>query len=332
MYKCTECGCITENKPDFCECGNDKFILIEGNTVEISPVKLNKPGFSFTEKFNFHKNLPSVVIFAICMILSVFALIFLEIPQSEKTTVSENTLQEKKDLKKIEDIWVQSKAKVVVPEAEPQVAKENISVLPTEIKKPSVLTVSNVPKVTKPVQVAAKSKNTVLPQKNQIKVNSKTNNQNTVKQQSPKPATVNKPAPAAQNRSVGNIQNTTKTQQNTSVQTQNPPVPVVQAPPVTDYKALNAYKISLRDVISSKIDFKSVAGDGSCKVSFSVNSSGYPVNKTFTVKSTNPLLNNAVAAAFNNLNVVPTPPNFYSGEKFTLSVYLKDGKFSVSLN
>ena len=34
MYKCTECGCEFENKPDFCDCGNDEFIFEEKKQEE----------------------------------------------------------------------------------------------------------------------------------------------------------------------------------------------------------------------------------------------------------------------------------------------------------
>ena len=27
MYKCTECGMEYEVKPDYCDCGNDEFII-----------------------------------------------------------------------------------------------------------------------------------------------------------------------------------------------------------------------------------------------------------------------------------------------------------------
>ena len=86
MFKCTVCQKLYASQPDYCECGNDEFILIQESFHQ--------------EKTHLCKNsdLLSVLIFTVCIILSGCVLFLFNpvkkshksAPKSEKTLVQNN--------------------------------------------------------------------------------------------------------------------------------------------------------------------------------------------------------------------------------------------------
>lgn len=84
IYKCKECGCEYNTKPDFCECGNDEFNEVyETTPKDKAPLKMNLG----------KKDILSWVIFGICMILSILTLAFFPkiSEKSEVTTTKQQT-------------------------------------------------------------------------------------------------------------------------------------------------------------------------------------------------------------------------------------------------
>ena len=65
MYKCSECGKVFNSKPEYCDCGNDEFI---------SDKLLQSKSKTQTQNIKFGGNLLSLIIFFICLILSVIIL------------------------------------------------------------------------------------------------------------------------------------------------------------------------------------------------------------------------------------------------------------------
>ena len=91
MFRCTECQAEYDKKPDYCDCGNDIFeeIVIQDNnpekpsqavlttknsiqpeeTIDVTPKPIKK------EKTFF--DIPSTIIFSICIILSFIIIFFI---------------------------------------------------------------------------------------------------------------------------------------------------------------------------------------------------------------------------------------------------------------
>jgi len=99
MFRCKECGCEYEVKPDFCECGNDEFDFVE-QEPDIVVSKKRKPLAL--------KELLSWLIFGICVILSVLVLLFFPKINPDGTVEPENVMQEvmHENIPSIESFWV----------------------------------------------------------------------------------------------------------------------------------------------------------------------------------------------------------------------------------
>lgn len=99
MFRCKECGCEYEVKPDFCECGNDEFDFTE-----------KEPDIVFSKKLKplALKELLSWLIFGICVILSVLVLLFFPKINPDGSVEPENVRQEvmHENIPSIESFWV----------------------------------------------------------------------------------------------------------------------------------------------------------------------------------------------------------------------------------
>jgi len=95
---------------------------------------------------------------------------------------------------------------------------------------------------------------------------------------------------------------------------------------------VNNYKASLRNTIGKKINFANVVGDGSCAVSFTVDSNGKLTNRKFSKQSSNITLNDAVYSAMMSTPTFKAPPEGYKGETMTINVKFYNGNFEISLN
>ena len=101
MFKCSECGCEYDKKPDFCDCGNNLF-------EQINDIPAEKPSF----KLNLDKSeLLSWVIFFVCIVLSILILIFFPKidpqPQNKPAVAVKETPQ--KDIPSLNSFWIDCK-------------------------------------------------------------------------------------------------------------------------------------------------------------------------------------------------------------------------------
>ena len=91
------------------------------------------------------------------------------------------------------------------------------------------------------------------------------------------------------------------------------------------------YKAGLRNTIGRKIDFTKVVGDGTCAVSFKVNSSGKLTNRAFTKQSNNITLNDAVYAAVMATPTYNPPPSAYNNETMSITITFYNGNYEISI-
>lgn len=94
---------------------------------------------------------------------------------------------------------------------------------------------------------------------------------------------------------------------------------------------LTAYKAQLRNTIGRKIDFTRVIGDGSCTVSFKIDSNGKLTNRTFSKQSSNNTLNDEVYKAVMATPTFSPPPSAYNKETLNLNIRFSNGNFEISL-
>ncbi len=317
MFKCKDCGSEYKEKPDYCDCGNDTFDEIKDETIgtidkteetktqqqkesdNIKPKSKKNEKYIKTDKI-------SLLIFAVCLILSIIILFFPVNTPVNTDNIKENNEQNIISIPSVNSIWDNSipvVQKTELPKTEPvsseeTVVKKNPKVNENTDNKKDLNTTpakSETPKITK---VKLTKNTTVKPKQTDSSVPKKQNEQ--ITKQTQKPTTTVKPT-----------SNTNNTQNEIS---------------------LNSYKIGLRNKIGSHIDFASVAGDGACAVTFKIDVNGKLINRKFVQQSENTSLNDAV---YNAMLAVPnykTPPSTYKNNTLKLSVKFISGNFEVSLD
>jgi len=317
MFKCKDCGSEYKEKPDYCDCGNDTFDEIKDETIgtidKTEETKTQqqkesdniKPKSKKTEK-PIKTDKISLLIFVVCLILSIIILFFPVNTPLNTDNIKENNEQNIISIPSVNSIWDNSipvVQKTELPKTEPvsseeTVVKKNPKVNENTDNKKDLNTTpakSETPKITK---VKLTKNTTVKPKQTDSSVPKKQNEQ--ITKQTQKPTTTVKPT-----------SNTNNTQNEIS---------------------LNSYKIGLRNKIGSHIDFASVVGDGACAVTFKIDVNGKLINRKFVQQSENTSLNDAV---YNAMLAVPnykTPPSTYKDNTLKLSVKFISGNFEVSLD
>lgn len=311
MYRCTDCSQVYKEKPEYCDCGNNVF-------EEIPDIEeLSNFQFDFEQNLNYQdedkfepdsekvianksNDLPSVLIFIFCIILSICSFIFIgkDNKQDNKSNVDNKNQQvsvSKKtvDIPQIDEIWKENPNKTA---SEKELSRNDVNVSEnTSEKSPVTQTVTVVQKQdNKPKTVIAKNN----PSNNTINTN--VSNKPVVKKQ-----TVNKTA-------------------NT-----------ITKPKTIDYaaakKELLNYKIALRNKMAANVNFASVVGDGNCVVTFKIDKSGKLIDRKFTKLSQNDSVNDAVYAAVMQTPAYNPPPIAYKGETLSFSFKMYGGNFEIDL-
>lgn len=139
MFKCKECGCEYEEKPDYCDCGNDTFDEIKTPKKEIPPTpqtknqemvfspkpaqqkQLKKTQKTFSEQYpefermkNFFDPI-STVVFVICIITAIAVIFFIGNPEETPTKTAETSTTEVQQVQipSIESFWDNSTAGII---------------------------------------------------------------------------------------------------------------------------------------------------------------------------------------------------------------------------
>lgn len=335
MYKCTECGLEFENKPDFCDCGNDEFVLtVEEKTVEETvpePVRTEEKtqeNIQTYENISYNNSIQhepyklpvspyALAVFILCIIFSLFIL-FLWNPVSQTTEKVTEIIEkvENKNIPSIDKLW-KTPAPVVQTEhkSEP-VIKQEIKQIVSNIPKPAATVKQPVakPKNTQPVKAQTK----VTQPKTQPKT--QTNVQKTVQQ-----PTVND----AQKQAEEAVRKAREAQQKAE---QEALIAAQKAKEAASAKQeLYNYKINLRNEIGKKIDFTRVIGDGDCAITFKIDQNGKLINRSFAKQSSNITLNNSVYNAVMATPVFQQPPKAYNNETLRLNISFTNGNFAITL-
>ena len=344
MYKCKECGAEYEEKPDYCDCGNDEFeevgVKIEEKIVETETPVIEKPKPTEAKSFRtpmqdnyipkreFNIDPISLSIFIVCILLSIYVLFFAFNPKEsdENAEVKQEMTTIPKNIPAIDKIW--NNALPVVKKEEPK------KVEPEENIIKQIIPVQTQQKAENKKQTTMKKVTTVpLKKSNQIKNNVSTKQQIIAQEQAKKAADekAKKEALAKQK---------AEAERKAAEDAQIKKLKAEQAKKAAEEKAQKAqvakqelvvYKANLRNTIARKIDFTRVIGDGSCTVSFKIDSNGRFYNRSFTKQSSNNTLNDAV---YNAIMATPSfnpPPEAYNNEVLSINIKFYNGNFEISL-
>lgn len=281
MFRCKECGCEFDIKPEYCDCGNNTFDEI------ISVQNSKNPDI---------RQIISVVFFVLCLILAIIPWTIKPKAKTEQPEPKvESGVQTELTIPDIEKLWVDSRPKLS-GDTSAQVVKK-------EVQKPLK---SVVQPIAKPVQ-----KKPPKPVKSVTSSGTKNTNQK---------VTAQKPPEVVE-----------KVSQQVMSQTQSakPQKAAVKTAPV-DMTPLINYKNDLRIALLSKLNVPNIQGVGDCAVSFSVNSDGKLLNRSFVYKSSNKSVNDEVYYMLMRLPYFKKPPSIYKGEILKLKFYFNNGYYEIS--
>ena len=359
MFRCKECGAEYEEKPDYCDCGNDEFEVIGVAEKKEEPVKeikqadipqekveekplvmpassMNFNNFaaqnSYIHKRTFNIDPVSLFIFIVCIILSLYVIFFAFNPAEEETKSEiKQEVVTPENIPSVDKIW--NNALPVVKKEEPKVEEtvENIikQIIPVQTpKKTETTTQKNT--ITKPKVTTVPLKTTT--QKTQT---TKTVTTTAAKQQSNTNAQeqAKKAAQEAAKQKSEQERKAAEAEQLKKLQAE-------QAKKTAEVKAKQTaaakqeytnYKAQLRNTIGRKIDFTRVIGDGSCTVAFKIDPNGRLINRSFAKQSSNNTLNDAVYAAVMATPSFTPPPEAYNNEVLNLNIKFSNGNFEISL-
>lgn len=331
MYKCNDCGRQYQEKPDFCECGNNIFEEININaapkrTVQNQEIDQIVPNNN-DDKFYIFLGL-------IIFIMFFLALLFVGIKNIKAKNQTEEKPSEVKEVQQVktENTTPESQS---APKVIKQVFVDTLTNLapksaPEQVQKTEQpVKTANQPKKTEAVKSVVKE--TKKQQTNPVKTAPKT----------VKPAQTTSPQPKPQQPAQVQIpkQQTTQPQNTAPQQTQpSSQLPNLKMPVQTPVntaalkKELLQYKISLRNKISADINFINVIGDGTCVITFKISSSGKLTNRAFAKQSDNESLNDAVYSAVMRHPAFNPPPAGYKNETLRLTVKKFGSNFEVDLS
>lgn len=355
MYKCKECGLEYNDKPLYCDCGNDDFEIItapqvtnkinkqteeeslKGNPETINKIESNKAVLGDTSPNSYTKTTTeqassilrhiknidpfSGVIFVLCIIISFYIIFYAWNADDTQITDIPKDTNTYNNIPSIDKLWNNT----APADKEKPVQKQTKEVVSPEIKKivsiPST-TQKNTVKLTKSTK-PAKQQTVSKPNKPQ------TSSDNTVKNQVQKiktPDTIQKETKSSQPVQTIAIPKTQKTEAEIAAEKAE------QAKQNANAKLEYAnYKTALRNTIGKKIDFTKVVGDGNCTVAFRIDATGKLINRSFSKQSSNITLNDAVYAAVMSTPSYSPPPSAYKNETLNLNISFYNGNFEISL-
>ena len=309
------------------------------------------------------ESVASWLFFLTCLMLSFAIIFFINPPEKEEEKVVEKPVEETLFIPSLDSFWNNEKPKsaqiqastpkkqeqqLIAKVVEPQIIKpKEVETKPqNQQPKTTKVELKYFPNVNNTKNTQPKKTNTTVSTKPKQTQPQKQSQQQTQQQTKPKTtqtktttqtAQVQKPVQNQQTAKQSNIQVQTKTQpvqnQQTVAKTQTAPVQNTQTVNTqVSKKELTTYKANLRNTIGKKIDFANVVGDGSCTVSFKIDSNGKLINRSFSKQSSNTTLNDAVYKAVMQTPSYNPPPAAYNGETMSLKTSFYNGNFEVTLN
>lgn len=325
MFRCTDCDAEYKIKPDYCECGNDKFIERE-DKPEIKPLR------DIDDEPQHHKktssgDIVSIAIFVICLILAIIPWLIPSKP-TDKTPSEQNKIETPvKDIPSIDKIWndapprqIQQPEKIETPVEKFIESVEKI-VAPTPVKvekKPQQTLTTSKSKQTQAQQVKKQAKQQTTTSKTTTQAPQQKTKQET------KATTTSKPQAQAQTQQQTQQVKKVEQSQQTQVKSQTPAKPKMEA------KAFQTYKNGIRLELMSRLDLVKIKGSGTCEVKFSVDSTGKLINRNFVYQSGNKSMDDQIYLMLMRLPSYRVPPANYNDEVIKIKFTVDNGAYEVS--
>lgn len=292
MFRCTDCQKIYEQKPDYCDCGNNVFdeLLSAVKVEKIKTKKSFKEQYPQVDRLMNSLDVLSVSVFLVCIILSILSLIFIQ-PSKE---ISENKpiINQSKTINSIPDIdklWV---TKVYSEKAE-----------------------------------AFGSKSTT----NEEKVN-QTPQRKVIKKQQPKaqqsPKTQSQSSSSVKIKQTSSTVDSEKKETKQIFKENQVKEEKVVEKNIDE--EMNNYKVALRQALFNNLEVTAITGSGDCVIEFSIAKDGKLINRNFTKQSQNASVNQTVYNMMMKLPYYYAPPKTYSGDKIKLHFVFDNGNYSIS--
>lgn len=335
IYKCKNCGQNYYEKPDFCECGNNVFVLIKSfdNTNSDISQKYKDdfstlyPNNEFVEQEDilYDKNnskiltVFSCVIFVISLILSsvfVYKGIVYKPVLNEKNIVSKNI--NNKNIPYVDTYWdnsIISSNKQSANIRSNKIANIENIIFETPTTKSEI--VMNKIDATSKSSIENENTNSVKKsQKTVTDLNQKVNqvNEKLLKNNVEKVVTTNK-----------NIQNN-KSSNDIPEKVSSADIKK-QEQEIAD---LLQYKADLRLRLFQHFPILNVFGYGVAVIGFNISSEGKLNNRRFIQQSENKSLNDALYHMLMSVPIYSPPPKYYKGEDIVLKMEFNNGYYSFS--
>lgn len=335
IYKCKNCGQNYYEKPDFCECGNNVFVLIKSfdNTNSDISQKYKDdfstlyPNNEFVEQEDilYDKNnskiliVFSCVIFVISLILSSVFLykgIVYKPVLNEKNIVSKNI--NNKNIPYVDTYWdnsIISSNKQSANIRSNKIANIENIIFETPKTKPEIV----MNKIDATSKSSTENKNTNSVKKSQKTV---TDLNQKVTQVNEKPLKNNVEKVVTTNKNIQNNKSSNDIPEKVSSADIKK-----QEQEIAD---LLQYKADLRLRLFQHFPILNVFGYGVAVIGFNISSEGKLNNRRFIQQSENKSLNDALYHMLMSVPIYSPPPKYYKGEDIVLKMDFNNGYYSFS--
>lgn len=322
IYKCQNCGLEYNQRIDYCDCGNNKFISIDEEINDTNSV------FSYTESFpepqnyemcNEYKVKNEFFIKKTMIVISLIILF----------TVLLSTFVLFKA--------ISYKSQNSTQETPVEISIENIPPIDSYWEDLFMDKAGN--SVNKNSETIAKNENKPV-QNSQIHFNETKINKNMQNNEITKVKIINEPQNTTENtnsvvgkREESIIQNEVKmnldkkddiNQKSIIIQNSNP------EEDNTNSVELEDFKVSLRQNLFNNLPILNIKGSGIALISFSISQDGKLINRNFVKMSGNRSLDDAVYYMLMKTPYVQIPPKSYKGAEFVMKLYFEQGRYEFS--
>lgn len=341
IYKCKNCGQNYYEKPDFCECGNNVFVLIKSfdNTNSDISQKYKDdfstlyPNNEFVEQEDilYDKNnskiltVFSCVIFVISLILSsvfVYKGIVYKPVLNEKNIVSKNI--NNKNIPYVDTYWdnsIISSNKQSANIRSNKIANIENIIFETPKTKPEIV----MNKIDATSKSSIENKNTNSVKKSQKTV---TDLNQKVNQVNEKPLKNNVEKVKLQEKVVTTNKNIQNNKSSNDIPEKVSSADIKkQEQEIAD---LLQYKADLRLRLFQHFPILNVFGYGVAVIGFNISSEGKLNNRRFIQQSENKSLNDALYHMLMSVPIYSPPPKYYKGEDIVLKMEFNNGYYSFS--
>lgn len=302
MYICDMCGKRFENKPDYCDCGNDTF-------QELKPAV---SGISSKPKAPDNK---MILWLSVGVIVLLTLVLLLVAPKDNKKIIPDSSDNQPKTTVPVSQKPIQPAAPLQNQISQPQPGNAVPTAKPKPVTttpiKPQVKQTSVKTQVSKsqprPKQTVSTAKQTASKTVTKAQIGKATTGAATVKKE---------PAVKPQTSQVVKTQPQVK-------KTTTPKKPAMT-------EEYYNYKLTLRQALFSKLSVGSVQGSGTCGIEFSVDSTGKLINRGFTFQSDNKSVNDEVYKMLMRMPKFYPPPAGMTSEKIKMVFKFNNGSYYVN--